>query len=207
MDDTEEKSPLELCLDFSNTIDWRNGRHGQTPKDRLRDYDNLVDWSKDHGLIRAEEVKSVSRLARESGKDASIFRRGIELREAIYEVFSAIAHKKRPNNHDLEVLNKFVSESMAQSKIVRTGDEFQWACYGMQNEPDSMLWPIARSAADLLTSGHLIDVRECANEFEGCGWLFLDESKSHTRKWCSMSGCGNVAKARRYYERHKGASA
>jgi predicted RNA-binding Zn ribbon-like protein len=203
MDAIEEKYPLGLCLDFSNTIDWRNGRHGQTAKDKLENYDSLVDWSKNHELIRAEEAKSLGRLAMESGKDASIFRRSIELREAIYKVFSAIAHRKRPNDRDLEGLNRFVSESMAQSKIIRTGDGFQWACLGMASAPDSMLWPIARSAADLLTSDRLVDIRECANEYEGCGWLFLDESKSHTRKWCSMSGCGNVAKARRYYERHK----
>jgi predicted RNA-binding Zn ribbon-like protein len=207
MGTSEEQRGLELCLDFSNTIDWRNGRDGRTPSDNLHDYDSLVSWSKRHGLIGTEEAESLGRHARQSGKAGSTFRRAIELREAIYRVFSAAADDKKPNDRDLEVLNGFVSESMAKSKIVREGKGFRLACYGTGVAPDMMLWPIARSAADLLTSERLVDVRECANVEEGCGWLFLDESKSHSRKWCDMSSCGNRAKARAFYEAHKGMTA
>ena len=45
---------------------------------------------------------------------------------------------------------------------------------------DSMLWPIARSAADLLTSGELEAVRQCGGR--NCGWLFLDTSRNRTRR-------------------------
>jgi predicted RNA-binding Zn ribbon-like protein len=65
-----------------------------------------------------------------------------------------------------------------------------------------MLYPIANSAAMLLTSEDLGRVRECANEEEGCGSLFLDCSKSQSRRWCSMESCGNRAKFKTYYDRH-----
>jgi predicted RNA-binding Zn ribbon-like protein len=203
METTEEQRGLELCLDFSNTIDWRNGRQGKTPSDNIRDYDGLVEWSRGHALIGTEEARSLDRQVRQSGRGGSVFRRAIQLRETIYRVFSAIAHEKKPSDRDLQALNGFVSESMAKSKIVRVGEGFQLSCYGTEVTPDMMLWPIARSAADLLTSDRLVDLRECANEEEGCGWLFLDDSKSHSRKWCSMKGCGNTAKARRFYEAHR----
>jgi hypothetical protein len=49
--------------------------------------------------------------------------------------------------------------------------------------------------------GGLLDrVRRCANP--ECGWLFLDDSRAGKRRWCSMSSCGNRARARRHY--HKG---
>jgi predicted RNA-binding Zn ribbon-like protein len=32
---------------------------------------------------------------------------------------------------------------------------------------------------------------------------FFDVSKNGTRRWCSMSGCGNRAKARRHYARSR----
>ena len=194
---------MGLCLDFSDTVGWRNGKNGKTPVDKLKDYDSLVEWSRDHGLVRAEEARFLGRIAKESGKDKPIFRRAIELRETIYRVFSATTHGRKPSDRDLEALNDFLSESMAKSKIVRRGEGFRWSYFGTEGTPDRMLWPIARSAAELLTSELLANVRECANEEEGCGWLFLDESKSHTRRWCSMGSCGNVAKARRYYERHR----
>lgn len=41
---------------------------------------------------------------------------------------------------------------------------------------------------------------------DGCGWMFIDESRGARRQWCSMESCGNRAKARRHYARRKAAS-
>ena len=61
--------------------------------------------------------------------------------------------------------------------------------------------PVLWTAGDLLTGGKLDKVRRCANP--ECGWLFLDDSRAGKRRWCSMSSCGNRAKARRHYHRSK----
>src|ERR1700735_2051557 len=39
-----------------------------------------------------------------------------------------------------------------------------------------------------------------------CGWLFIDDSKNASRRWCSMQSCGNRAKALRHYLRSKNSS-
>jgi predicted RNA-binding Zn ribbon-like protein len=71
---------------------------------------------------------------------------------------------------------------------------------------DSLLWPIAYSAADLLTNADLLSrVGQCADD-RGCGWLFLDLTKNRSRRWCSMRGCGNRAKAQRHYHRQQDAN-
>ena len=59
------------------------------------------------------------------------------------------------------------------------------------------LWDIARSAADLLTSGDHDRIKECASTT--CEWVFLDRSRNRSRRWCDMSDCGNRAKARRFH--------
>lgn len=64
-----------------------------------------------------------------------------------------------------------------------------------------MLWPITLSAADVLLSPDLHQLQECPGP--GCGWLFLDTSKNHKRRWCTMEGCGNRAKARSQYQRKR----
>lgn len=69
----------------------------------------------------------------------------------------------------------------------------------MRPSADAPLWPVARSAGDLLVEGDPRRVRVCAGERRG--WLFLDTSKSGSRRWCSMEGCGNRAKARQHYAR------
>ncbi|MFG1928500.1 CGNR zinc finger domain-containing protein [Cryptosporangium sp. NPDC048952] len=30
-----------------------------------------------------------------------------------------------------------------------------------------------------------------------CGWLFLDNSRNASRRWCEMDDCGNRARGRR----------
>lgn len=64
---------------------------------------------------------------------------------------------------------------------------------------ERILWPIAQSAAELLTSSELGTVRLC--EAPDCAWLFLDQSCNRSRRWSDMKVCGNRQKARRHYQR------
>ena len=59
---------------------------------------------------------------------------------------------------------------------------------------------LIQRAIELLTSDLLGSVGRCPS----CGWLFLDTSKNHSRRWCSMQICGGSAKSRAYYRRRKG---
>jgi predicted RNA-binding Zn ribbon-like protein len=62
---------------------------------------------------------------------------------------------------------------------------------------------VARSAEELLLSGDPRRAKECPGPDGGCGWLFYDESKNASRRWCSMEGCGSQAKMRRYRSRRR----
>jgi predicted RNA-binding Zn ribbon-like protein len=68
---------------------------------------------------------------------------------------------------------------------------------------DRPLWAIVRSAADLLVSDDRTQLRECSAD--DCHWLFLDTTRNRSRQWCSMTSCGNRAKARRHYARGRSA--
>ena len=76
-----------------------------------------------------------------------------------------------------------------------------WTYTFEERKLDQMLWPIIRSAAELLTSDKLDRVCECPGE--NCGWLFIDMSRNRSRRWCDMKDCGNRAKARRHYRKTK----
>jgi predicted RNA-binding Zn ribbon-like protein len=195
---------VELSLDFSNTVDWRNG---EKRVDSLKTFGSLVDWSVKKGVIRRGEATSILRLAKDEHSEENTLGKAIQLRETIYRVFSSVAHDHHPDDEDISALNKFLSDYPVSSAIVRTGDEFGWAMVPGKGMEARMLWPIAKSAADLLTSDQLGRVTECANEEEGCGWVFLDKTRSGTKKWCSSTGCGNRAKVRAWYERHEKAHA
>lgn len=192
---------MELCLDFTDTVDWRTSDHAE---DKLTSYPDLLRWSQEKGLLSREEERRLSSLFEDREAVAKkVMTDAYRLREAIYRIFSAVAHQRKANQSDLEVLNGHLAKSLGKLELRGEGTEYDWAWRDSESA-DMMLWPIARSAAGLLTSDDLTRVRECANEEEGCGSLFLDFSKSQTKRWCSMDSCGNRMKAKAYYERHKG---
>jgi predicted RNA-binding Zn ribbon-like protein len=188
---------LELCLDFTDTVDWRTSNHA---KDTLDSYAALLEWSSKKRLLDVKEVSLLSRVAAKEDL-APVLAEAVRLREAIYRIFSAIAHEKKAARKDLEILNEYLAKSLSRMAVKETEEGYEWGLR-CDASPEMMLYQIAESAAMLLTSEELSRVKECANEEEGCGSLFLDCSKSQTRMWCSMKSCGNRAKSRAFYDRH-----
>jgi predicted RNA-binding Zn ribbon-like protein len=123
------------------------------------------------------------------------------LRETIYQIFWAIADHRKPAETDLAVLNAALREALARLQVRPAADGFEWAWVTDEDSLDRMLWPVARSAANLLASEDFGRVKKCAGET--CDWLFLDTSKNRSRRWCMMGVCGSRAKSRRYYRRKK----
>jgi len=189
-----------LSLDFANTADWHAS---DRPEELLTSYAALVSWSRQAEVLTDKQAKRLLREAANRPDEAlAVLKRAIALREAIYEIFAAVAHEQSPQATDLATLNSALSEALAHLQIAPTETGYGWQWAGKEDALDRPLWPIARSAADLLTSDEAQRVGQCADD-RGCGWLFLDTSRNHTRRWCSIEDCGNRAKAHRHYERKR----
>jgi predicted RNA-binding Zn ribbon-like protein len=119
----------------------------------------------------------------------------------LYGIFSALAAENRPEPEKLAALNTALGEAFPHLRLEQHGGQFRWHWADASNRLDRLLWPVTRSAAELLTSSEVSLVRECASE--RCSWMFVDRSRTHRRRWCDMKTCGNRAKARRHYERRK----
>ena len=185
-----------LCLDFCNTSRDRAG----SPEDRLSAYAEVVGWAWRAGVLNAEEAERLTRLGTRNPTQALlVHERALRLRQSLRAIFNTLAGARRIRSSMLEVLNEELAGAMARSQVVPTDDGFTWIWAQGGKALDSVLWPIARSAADLLTDGPLASIRVC--EGRGCGWIFLDTSRNRTRRWCDMRTCGNRAKARRHHER------
>ena len=68
--------------------------------------------------------------------------------------------------------------------------------------PDALLLPIARAIAELITEDNFTYVKAC--EGSTCSLLFVDRSRSHGRRWCDMSICGNRSKQQALRDRARG---
>ena len=189
-----------LCLDFANTVEWHTSDH---PIERLTNYADLVAWTRSIELLPDRTAQQLLRAANQHPSEAAgVLARAVTLREAIYHIFSEVAHSHQPPADDLAMLNEELSRSLAKSQLEWNDTAFDWHWSGGDAGLDQMLWWILRSTAELLTSEQLNRVGVCADD-RGCGWLFYDTSRNRTRQWCSMRGCGNRAKARRHYEKVK----
>jgi len=189
-----------LCLDFTNTV---NGRYPSFNGEYLNSYDDLLLWSARAGSMTPGEAQVLHQAAaRQPNQAAVVLGQAVELREAMYHIFSAVANESTPMQDDLARLNFHLSQALGQLEIRPVSDSFAWTWAGSPVDLGRVLWPLVRSAADLLTSDRLNRVHECPPP-EGCGWLFLDMSKNHSRRWCDMKTCGNAAKARRHYQRKR----
>ena len=191
-----------LCLDFCNTTSERGSSHDE----RLESYADLVGWSSLAGFLSSEEATRLTRLGTSSPSESlAVWLRAICLREALTSIFRAAAEGRRMRSDALAVLNFELAAAMARSQVVPTDAGYTWLWIERGKALDCVLWPIARSAADLLTGGPLGAVRRCQGR--ACGWLFLDTSRNRSRRWCDMRICGNRAKARRHHQRLKAGAA
>lgn len=188
-----------LCLNFANTTERGTGSH---PQEWLHSYSDLINWASLVGILTLEDENALSAAAVHKPAEASaVFKRAIRLRGAIQQVFSDIAGNEVPLVSDLEVINNELSQALVWKEVGYKNDAFVWIWGGGKESLERILWPIAQSAAELLTSDDLGKLKKCANP--KCTWLFVDISRNHRRRWCEMEVCGNQAKVREHYQRKK----
>ncbi|MEV4345264.1 ABATE domain-containing protein [Actinoplanes sp. NPDC049596] len=169
------------------------GRATAQPTEYLHTYADLAAWSAFAGLIDVADLRG-----RES---AAALRTALSLREAIFEVFTAIGRGEPPPVAALDEIRQRYAEATAAAELVPAADgTFTWHFTG--DNPDRAWWPLSTDAVRLLTTGPLDRVKVCAAEAD-CIGLFLDTSKNRSRRWCTMDGCGVEAKVQRQARRRK----
>jgi predicted RNA-binding Zn ribbon-like protein len=190
-----ELSGGALALDFANTV---GGTHVSPTHDHLRSYGDIARFAVLAGGLPSSVAKRLTeRAERDPTRAEAVYEIGIALRESIWAVFSALASGESPRDADLALIGDAAAAGAARSRLVYDKDGVGWSLPSGSDELERPLWDIARSAADLLTSGEHDRIKECASTT--CEWVFLDRSRNRSRRWCDMSDCGNRAKARRFH--------
>jgi predicted RNA-binding Zn ribbon-like protein len=195
------------CLDFVNTV---SGDRFHAPKEKLTSYGDFVAFARQAGLIDGAAARALhERAGREPLAAGRALERALELREALFRIFWGMGSDddragrggRKPAPGDLALLNRALGEGLAHREVVARSGSYQLG-WGASDDLDRPLWPLAAAAADLLADPDRAPIRMCGLcEEHECTWIFLDETKNRSRRWCSMKDCGNRAKARRHYER------
>ncbi len=189
------------ALDLVNTVSWR--LDASRRRDNLPDFAALARWCHRAGLLGQDTARELldaaadhPRTARQARRDASA------LREHLHALLAPLADDGGPAAPAAPAavppsLHALLLDALARSDL--TGLPMRWQL--VPHQPADIPRLLALQALDLLQSPHLDLIRLCGGP--GCGWLFLDRTRSHTRRWCSSSDCGNRDRARRHYARHR----
>jgi predicted RNA-binding Zn ribbon-like protein len=198
---------FDLCgghpvLDFINSLDHRFGSRGRI--EGLQSYDDLLRFTRQTQLLDSAQTAQLGRTV-PPAEGIRALRAACALREALAATFYAMIDERTPPPGDLETLESHFHVADRHRELrwrqgVSEHSALSWS-WRRENVGAALpVWVLAHAARDLLLGPEMKHVRAC--EAETCRWLFLDTSKSHTRRWCNMKVCGNRVKARRYQARH-----
>jgi predicted RNA-binding Zn ribbon-like protein len=170
---------LQLVCDFVNSVDLEERR------DELADGRGLVRWVAAHGL-------SGERF-RASDADAAEAR---ALREALRELMRA--------NNDVAVDRASavgrLDAAGRRAKLTARFDSGSIRLVPGERGVRGALGVVLGAAGEAMADGSWQRAKACRSDT--CCWAFVDRSRNRSRQWCSMSVCGNRAKARTFRERH-----
>ncbi len=181
-----------LVLDLLNTVEWR--LDPQQAIEDLPDYESVIRWAQQCEILADTEIADLQRQA--SGHPrlrAAEHRRFLQLRETAYEALIHASPKA------IDELTNAYRNTLQNAQLRRNGPSWTWSerSITLATAHDR----ITRHVITLLTSPDLGQLHQC--EDAACGWVYLDTSPRHNRRWCSAADCGNRNRARRYYTRHR----
>jgi predicted RNA-binding Zn ribbon-like protein len=191
------------ALDFLNSI----ATPVDTPVEWIESGQDLLSWLAAAGLIPTS-VRAGFQKSAVPGELDAVAAQARSLREWFRSFVQK--HKGRPLRQtmlkELEPLNRVLARDEAFGQIValdrdhrRTRSELTWQFERRWRSPDALLLPIASAMADLICAEDFSHVRAC--EGSSCTLLFIDRTRGHARRWCSMAVCGNRAKQAAHRER------
>jgi predicted RNA-binding Zn ribbon-like protein len=183
------------ALDLINTVDWTS----RGPEDeRLGSYEQLTRWAEGAGVIDVAMGRLLRRLGEARPRAAAAaLAYALEVRGTLRELFGAIAHGD-PVEPALARFNRLLRDALAGLEVVPAdggGTEYGWRWRGEGSDPRAIVWRALWSAAGLLRSNEIGNVRIC--DGDDCGWMYVDRSRNGFRRWCQMRTCGTREKTRR----------
>jgi predicted RNA-binding Zn ribbon-like protein len=181
------------ALDLVNTVSGWN----RDPEDWVPDIASFLIWAHMCHLLDTREKNEAARRPDASPVAAErVLASMKELRFALWALLDSLEHRKPAKPGDLSVMNEWARRLAFSEQVIVARNKLDFAF----NRDISVLeFPALRvtaAALSLLKNPPAARIKTCPGR--NCGWKFLDQSKNKSRRWCDMSVCGNLAKARKY---------
>ncbi|MBV9231086.1 MAG: CGNR zinc finger domain-containing protein [Chloroflexi bacterium] len=177
-----------MCLDFLNS-EWHDFR-GRWVEDRLQ----KPEW-------RHEFLKRWDILVPDV-PDTETLEELVKLRALIRHIVESLP-QAISLDEELHALNQIMRDAPPIPHLYWSEQKYEMKYVPLKKNWEWVMAKIATSFADLLVSTDTRRLKVCENP--DCHWVYYDESKSRTRRYCSNDKCGNLLKLRRFRSRQKAA--
>lgn len=190
-----------LCLDFANTI---HDTRAEDNEEELHSVADLLQWANEAGLLSSAATDRLAEHYQRNPRGAAAaFKKAVALRDLLLALFAGIANHRSVPSQRLSELNSVLANAPGTLRVRNKSGRIETEWTSAADGLEQVLFAVLTSAAELLASDRAGRIRECASA--NCTWLFVDESRNRSRRWCDMAACGNRMKARRHYRRAKAA--
>lgn len=181
----------DVAIDFFNTVAWRLDSDRRS--EQLTSYLHVLAWMQQCGLLTPAEAETLEALANTHGDDAAREHAAIlDLRDRTYDALNGTG--------DFDAFEREATSAHAASRLVPDSDG-RWRWSPAQLDVATPRRVLALEFERLLTSPSIARFHRC--EDRHCGWVFIDTSRQHNRRWCSSADCGNRNRVRAHYARTK----
>ena len=180
-----------LALDFVNSV----------PLKAEMSWEHLVAFLAYARIVTPERAGELLVL---NGSDSQahdlLLRKAQRLAAALRQAFNAVLHRQKVLREWIEPVNEILRITEGHDELVATESDWEIQFVASETGLEWLLAAVARSAAEIIAEGPRARLRLCANP--RCGLFFCDTSRTHRRRWCSMTVCGNRHKVATFARRH-----
>jgi len=178
-----------------------------SPGSKSLGWEDLISFLRAARIISADRAAELMNLTEVDPQAAfGLLNRAERLRDALRLAFRELAHRHRIPGELVRPINDVLRVTEGHDELVEADKSWRIEYVAREGGLDWLLAAVARSAAEIISEGEATRVRLCANP--SCSLIFYDASRTHRRRWCSMSLCGNrhkvAAFARRQTEGRRG---
>lgn len=180
-----------LALDFVNIL---------SPNSELS-WEQVIAFLESARIVTPERGGELLALNRSDPQAAeSLLRKAQRLAAALRRAFGAVLHRQRVAREWIEPVNDILRITEGHDELIFTDQDWGIQFVASESGLEWLLAAVARSAAEIIAEGPRARLRLCANP--RCGLFFYDTSRTHRRRWCSMTVCGNRHKVAAFARRH-----
>ncbi len=185
-----------LAIDFANLPSLP-----ASPAASGLSWEDLIGFLRETKIVSSDRAAELLNLTETDPHSAfELLSRAGRLRDALRMACLALTQGNRIARDNVQAINAILRITEGHDELIESTRGWRLEYVARESGLDWLLAAVARSAAEIIVEGEASRVRLCANH--GCSLFFYDSSRTHKRRWCSMSLCGNRHKVAAFARRH-----